>query len=79
MGKWFAMIIVGAIGTLGGLFISLLFALALAWPVEIIWNDFMVNVLGTKTVTYWQAFELLVLCSVLFNSTSDEHTSSKKD
>lgn len=45
----------------------------LAWPVQWLWNNCLVNAVdGIHTITFWQALGLGLLCSILFkNSTNN--------
>jgi hypothetical protein len=47
------------------LIIPLLFG-ALALLVMLLWNAILPAVLQTRTITYWQALGLLLLCRILF-------------
>jgi len=38
----------------------------LAWAVYGLWNGVLIDVLGVKAVTYWQALGILVLAKILF-------------
>ncbi len=38
------------------------------WVVMLLWNWLMPMIFGLKTLTYWQAWGLLVLCSILFKN-----------
>jgi hypothetical protein len=52
--------------------IALLFALPVMW----LWNDLMPELFGLKTINFWKALELSLLCSALFkssNSSSSEN------
>lgn len=60
----------------GGIFIALGFFVAFfllsllgALPVMLLWNAVAVPVLGLKVVTFWQAWGLMMLASMLFKST----------
>ena len=43
-----------------------LFALAFGWLAMILWNWLMPAIFGLGTITYWQAFGVVVLAKVLF-------------
>ena len=47
-------------------FIGLIFLCG--WVVMLLWNWLMPEIFGLKQVTYWQAWGLLVLSSILFKS-----------
>jgi hypothetical protein len=36
------------------------------WIVELLWNGLLPPLFGWRTVTFWQALGLLVLCRILF-------------
>ena len=38
------------------------------WIVMLLWNWLMPLIFGLKTLTYWQAWGLLLLCSILFKN-----------
>lgn len=40
--------------------------LGVTWIVMSLWNCLLPDILGVKTVTYWQAMGILVLCKILF-------------
>ncbi|MFN7120301.1 MAG: hypothetical protein ACK4TA_26165, partial [Saprospiraceae bacterium] len=37
-----------------------------SWAVMLLWNAILPDVIGVKTLTYWQAMGLLVLSRILF-------------
>lgn len=41
-------------------------AFLLVWLVQWLWNTLLPEILGVKTISYWQAFGLLVLSKILF-------------
>ncbi len=43
-----------------------LFSLALAWPVQLLWNWLMPAIFGLQAITFWQAAGLMLLVSILF-------------
>jgi hypothetical protein len=43
----------------------IVFAL-LVWAVSALWNGLMPAIFGLRTITYWQALGLMVLCWILF-------------
>lgn len=51
---------------IGGITLAALFALALGFVVQWLWNWLMPDVFGIKEITYWQAFGLLILGRLLF-------------
>lgn len=44
--------------------------LVCALPVMWCWNGFMPAVFGLPAITFWQAFALTTLCSILFSNGS---------
>lgn len=65
---------IGLLTLIGG-FISLTFVvffvgLLSAWPVELLWNWLVPVLFKGPTVTIWQAWGLLILCGLLFKSSS---------
>jgi hypothetical protein len=47
-----------------------------AWPVQALWNWLMPELFGFKSISFFQALGLSVLCSFLFKS-SNTSSSSK--
>ena len=45
-----------------------IFGLLVALPLMWLWNSVGVAVLGLKAVSFWQAWGLLILSGILFNS-----------
>jgi hypothetical protein len=39
---------------------------------KLLWNDLMPELFGLSSITFWQALELSVLCSILFQSHSSK-------
>ena len=64
------------IGTLIGAAVGLAIALILIALVTLffrwIWNMTMPEVFGIKSVTFWQAFRILILASILFGGGTRE-------
>ncbi len=65
---------------LGLLFIAVLYGLLVALPVMWLWN-WLIPILFTteaitKTITFWQALGLSLLCSFLFKSAASSHSKS---
>ncbi len=52
-----------------------LYAILAALPVMLLWNWLAPDLFALKTISFWQALGLLVLCGALFGSKS---SSSKK-
>lgn len=42
------------------------FSALIAWAVYALWNGVLIEVVGVKAITYWQALGLLVLAKILF-------------
>lgn len=42
--------------------------LVIALPVMLLWNWLMPDLFGLVEVTYWQAYGLYILCTLLFKS-----------
>jgi len=40
--------------------------LGVTWIVMALWNFLLPEILGVKTVNYWQAMGILILCKILF-------------
>ncbi len=43
-----------------------LFSLALAWPVQLLWNWLMPVIFGLPAISFWQSVGLMLLVSILF-------------
>lgn len=56
------------LAVLVGIPIVIVLVLLSAWPIQLLWNDLMPELFGLKTITFWQAFELDLLCTCLFYS-----------
>jgi hypothetical protein len=52
--------------TIGGVAIAAVFALLFGWLVQALWNWLMPGLFDLKTITYWQAFGIVVLAKILF-------------
>lgn len=48
----------------------LVFGLIGTLPVFLIWNDLMPTLFGLKSISFWQAAQLSILCAFLFKSSS---------
>lgn len=53
---------------LTALCMAFVLSLILALPVLWIWNSTLPEVLGAKEITWWSAWKLSMLCSILFKS-----------
>jgi hypothetical protein len=56
--------------------VPVLFGMILALPVMLLWDALMPTVFGLGTITWLQAWGLLVLCGLLFRNTSRNTSSS---
>jgi hypothetical protein len=60
--------VLGIVGIVAGvLLVAAVVGLIGALPVMWCWNGFMPAVFDLPSITFWQAFALTVLCSMLFN------------
>lgn len=67
---------VKVVGTMIGLLAAGVFIAALlGLPVMWLWNALMPEIFGLKTIGFWQAVGLNVLCSILFKGTSTSSSS----
>lgn len=60
--------LIAIVGLILGLIIIAVFGLLgaiILWP---LWNWLMPEIFGLKSITYWQAYGLIFLCSMLFKS-----------
>ena len=64
MEKIFAGFVVGVLG----LIIAAVLGLVIAFPVMILWNWLIPSIFGLKTITFFEAFGLFFLTSILFKS-----------
>ncbi|MCX6561770.1 MAG: hypothetical protein NTZ26_14805 [Candidatus Aminicenantes bacterium] len=58
---------------LGGVALAVLFAFLFGLVVQALWNWLMPGLFGFKTITYWQAFGLVLLAKLLFGSHGQVH------
>jgi len=49
---------------------ALIFAAILAYPTMLLWNWLIPSIFGLRTISYLEAFGLIELCSVLFQSSN---------
>lgn len=49
-----------------GLAFAIVFALVFAFLVKFIWNSIMPAIFGLTTITFWQAFGIVVLAKLIF-------------
>ena len=50
----------------GGIAVGVLFAFLFGWLVMLLWNWIMPPVFGLATITFWQAWGLVILAHLLF-------------
>lgn len=55
--------------------VLLLYAALLGFPLMFLWNVLMPELFGLKTIGFWQAVGLNVLCSILFKGSSSSSSS----
>jgi hypothetical protein len=51
-----------------GLAVAVLFAFVFGLIVQYLWNYIMPDLFGLKTITYWQAFALIILAKIFFGA-----------
>lgn len=49
-----------------GLVMAVIFGFVFGYFVQLLWNWLMPSIFGLKTITFWQAFGLVVLAKLLF-------------
>jgi hypothetical protein len=49
------------------------------WVVMLLWNWLMPDIFGLKQLNYWQAWGLLILCSILFKGFGSSSSSGSTD
>lgn len=54
--------------TIGGVIIAMVMALLFGFVVMWLWNWLMPDIFGLTTITFWQAWGLVVLSHILFKS-----------
>jgi len=59
--------------TIVGVVFAVVFALVFGFVVKILWNWLMPAIFGVGTITYWQAFGLVVLAKRLFGAFGHGH------
>ncbi len=62
-----------------GLAAMVLFAAVFGWLVEILWNWIMPPLFGLKTITFWQAFGVLLLAKLLFGGVAPRYRGRRDD
>ena len=53
---------------LGGLCLAVVMAFVFGWIVMLLWNWLMPAIFGVTTITFWQAWGLVVLAHLLFKT-----------
>jgi hypothetical protein len=54
-------------------------AFLFGWVVMLLWNALMPELFGLKRVSYWQAWGLFALCSILFKGSGSSGSGNKSD
>lgn len=57
----------------GGLALGVILAFFFGWLVMLLWNWIMPPVFGLGTITFWQAWGLVILAHLLFKAGGHEH------
>jgi hypothetical protein len=52
--------------TIGGVTLAVVFAFLFGWLVQALWNWLMPGLFHLPTISYWQAFGIVVLAKILF-------------
>jgi hypothetical protein len=65
-------VLLGILFAVGGIALLALFG----WFVMLLWNWLMPDIFGLKQLNYWQAWGLLILCSILFKGIGSGNGSS---
>ncbi len=68
---WPALRIVGLV--MAGVVAAAVFSLLFGWLVFLLWNWLMPALFGFKTITFWQAFGILLLSKLVFSGFSGPH------
>jgi predicted benzoate:H+ symporter BenE len=50
--------------------VGLALSLVIAYPLMLLWNGLIPAIFGLKTITFWEAFGLYLLCGILFKNSS---------
>jgi len=50
------------------MFMAVVYLFVTAWLTQILWNYIATSLFGLPVITYWQAFLLKLLCSLLFKN-----------
>ncbi|MCK4797214.1 MAG: hypothetical protein KAT05_07515 [Spirochaetes bacterium] len=65
--------------TIVGIIFAVLFAFVFGYFVMLLWNWLMPLIFGIKTITYWQAFGIVILAKILFGSFGPGHGKPQPD
>jgi hypothetical protein len=57
----------------GGIVVGILFAFLFGWLVMLLWNWIIPPVFGLTTITFWQAWGLVILTHILFKCGPGHH------
>lgn len=68
-------IVLGILMGIGGIGLVFLFG----WIVMLLWNALMPEIFGLTTLSYWQAWGLLILSTILFKGMGSGHGGGSKD
>ena len=60
---------------LGGIILAVLLAFLFGWIVMLLWNWLMPEIFGLTTITFWQAWGLVILSHLLFKLGHHDHNS----
>ncbi len=61
-----------------GITMATLFGLAFGYFVMLIWNWIMPDIFGLTTITYWQAFGIVILARLIFGGFKHGHDNDHK-
>jgi hypothetical protein len=61
---------------LGVIALLAVLSLVVAWPVMLLWNWLMPEIFNLPIISFWQAYGLTVLCTLLFRSTGSSSSKS---
>jgi hypothetical protein len=59
--------------TIGGVVFAVFFAFLFGIVVKVLWNWLMPGLFGLGTITFWQAFGIVLLAKILFGSHGHSH------
>ena len=61
-----------------GVLTAVIFALIFGYFVMLLWNWLMPDIFSLKTITYWQAFGIVLLTRLIFGSIGQHHGHNKR-